>query len=171
MSSTPSPSARQNRQNLRASSLRRTPIFGFCSLQSLTESLRRKRLQEIINGVHVEGLDRILVVCGHENHRAGQFCSDLPQGGKSVHLRHLHIQEDQVEATSEHEFCRLFSADSLLDDPDFRILIEEHPDSLARQALIVRDQGPQASVRGANLAWSGLLIYWSLHQTQPFSGW
>ena len=66
-------------------------------LQGLLEAVAAERLQQVVERVHLEGLERVLVVGGDEDHQSA--CArrrPARMTPKPSHGRHLHVEEDEV---------------------------------------------------------------------------
>ena len=104
------------------------------------ESLRRHRLEEVVQGVDVEGAEGVGVVGRDEDHPG-------PDGGALEEVepglaRHLHVEEDHVGLLALDEAGRLVHVRGLAHDLDLGVRGEEPPQLLAGQPLVVHDQGP-----------------------------
>ena len=67
----------------------------------------RDRLEQIVDGRHLERPDRILVVRGDEDHRRHALCSNSVDDPEAVGPRHLHVEEHQVRLLLADEGDRL----------------------------------------------------------------
>ena len=63
-------------------------------LQRGGQTLGAERLQQVVDGVHVEGAQRVLIVGGDEHH--GDVAADQLEHLEPVELRHLHVEQQQV---------------------------------------------------------------------------
>ena len=53
-------------------------------------------LQEVIQRIHLERPKRVLIISRGEDHDGQQCLRDSSQHLKSIHVRHLHVEKDQV---------------------------------------------------------------------------
>ena len=107
--------------------------------QRLLEALAAKRLEQVVEGVHVEGAQRVLVVRRHEDrerHGVAHFGDDA----KAVEVRDLQVEEHQVGAQAANGLhgvqARVGSADHL--DVGFRLQQLDQP--IACDRLVLDDQ-------------------------------
>ena len=109
-------------------------------------STRRRldRLQQVVHGVDVERLDRVLVVGGDENDRHGrlaihQLAGQLEPGQTG----HLDVEEHEVGRVAADRVDRFEAVAGLGDDLDAAHLVEDVAQLLARQLLVVDDHRAQ----------------------------
>jgi hypothetical protein len=114
------------------------------------EPLVRKWLQQIVDGVRLEGAERVLVVRGDEDHRgSGAWVAlggERRRDRKAVHLRHLHIQEHQVDrGAGENGLPDVFdgfgAGRAATGQLDPGVAGEQAAHPLPARLLVVHDQG------------------------------
>ena len=115
------------------------------ALDRLGETLLLDGLQDVIDRVHLEGLDRVLVVRGDENDRrrplhAGEARDDL----EAVEPRHLDIEEHDVGPQLPDRFHGLVPLARFAGDLDAGDRAENALQVLARGRLVVDDKNAQA---------------------------
>src|SRR5918993_1425090 len=93
--------------------------------------------------MHLEGLQRVLVVGGDEDHVRHDLALERSQHAEPVHAGHLHVEEDQVGVLVANGIDGLLAIAVLADDGDVVMHPEHHPDALTREGLVVDDEGAQ----------------------------
>ena len=106
------------------------------------EAVGAERLQQVVDGVHVEGADGVLIERGHEHD--GHVAADQLQHLEAVELRHLHVEDQQVRPQVRHGLHRFESVRALGDDVDAGHARQVLADHGARQLLVVHDGHFQA---------------------------
>jgi hypothetical protein len=95
------------------------------------ESLRKPvpvhRLEQIIDRVDLEGLEREPIVGGHEHHRRHRLGPHLPAHPESVEARHLDVEEHQVGPIPADELDRLPAVGGLADHGEPGFLFQQLP--------------------------------------------
>ena len=109
--------------------------------QRLAQTLRAERLQQVVDRVHLECAQRVLVVRGDEDHR--HVAADQLQHLEPIQLRHLHVEEQQVGRELRHRLHRLEAVGALRHDLDVRFGGEELAEHRAGQRLVVHDGNAQ----------------------------
>jgi len=112
------------------------------------------RLQQVVDRVHLEAFDRVLIVRGDEDDFRGRrarpgpdlLAEDLARDLEAVHAGHLDVQEDHVRREILDQADRLDTVRRLPDHVDAAHLRQEEAQLLARQLLIVDDQGSQIHI-------------------------
>ena len=111
-------------------------------LQRLLEAVAAERLQQVVEGVDLEGLEGVLVVGGHEDHRRHLLGADLLDHAEAVAGRHLHVEEHQIGLLVLDRVDRLLAVGALADQLDVLFLLQQADDALARHRLVVHDHRP-----------------------------
>ena len=83
------------------------------------EPLRAERLQQVVDGVHLERPQRVLVVRGDED-RPALVAPEQLEHLEAVQLRHLHVEQHQVGRQLGHRLDRLEAVAALGHDLDVR---------------------------------------------------
>ena len=109
-------------------------------LHGLRDALAIERLQQVIDGVHLERLHRILIVSGGEdNLRQWDFAvQQLLDDAESVQPRHLHVEEDQIGRELLDQAHRLDAVLALRQDVDIEFA-QQVGKLVARQLFVVND--------------------------------
>ena len=109
------------------------------------ETLRLHRLEQIIEGVDLEGPDRVPVVRGHKN-RAGRIFKGVEQL-EAAAAGHLDVEEQQLgpEFRDGREGGGLVRR--LAHELQIRADLDETPQVLAREALVIDDHAAHRSHR------------------------
>ena len=110
-----------------------------------------ERLQQVIERVDLEGLQRILVVGGHEDDGGHAVGSERLADGEPVHRRHLNVEEDEIGRIAPDGLEGLGAVRALPDHLDVRLLAEQRHEARAGHRLIVDDEGPDFWSRGLRL--------------------
>ena len=111
-------------------------------LQRLAEALLAERLQQVVERVHLEGAQRVLVVGGDEDHRRHPLGADRPGSRSKPSMPGICTSRK----TRSGECCwialtRLRAVAALADDLDVVFLLQQRQHALARHRLVVHDQG------------------------------
>ena len=89
-----------------------------CALQRLAEALAIERLEDVVERADLEGLERVLIVGGHEDDEWHPLAADGLDHVEAVHLRHLHVEEDQIGRVVLNRGDGLFAVAALADHLD-----------------------------------------------------
>src|SRR5258708_33675131 len=112
-----------------------------------------KRLEQVVDGVHVEGTHGILIKRRSKNdlrHAIGVvLLEQLLEHGKAVQSRHLNIQKDYVRMMSANQVDRLDAILALGDDLNSSLGVQQVFELFARKPFIVDDQRSHWHVIGA----------------------
>ena len=100
-----------------------------------------ERFQEVVDRVHLEGLQRVFVVRGDEHHDADGIRSDSLEHVEAGDLRHVHVQENEVGMLPADGFNGVLSAGALADDLNVRVLVEGPRQTVPGELHVVDDQG------------------------------
>ena len=95
-----------------------------------------ERLQQVIDRLHLEGTDRILVVSGGEDdvrRRRAERLQDL----EAVHARHLHVEKYEIRSPLGDQLNRFHAVRRIADHVDVAELGEEPAQAVARELLVV----------------------------------
>ena len=106
-------------------------------LQRLLETIAAERLQQVVDRVHLEGLQRVLVVGGDEHDRRHPIGADLLDDAKAVAHRHLHVEEHQIGMLMLNRADRLLAVGAFADELDVFFLRQQPDDTLARHRFVV----------------------------------
>ena len=66
------------------------------ALQGVGEALAIERLEDVVERAHLEGLERVLIVGGHEDHERHALAADRLDDLEAVHVRHLDVEKHQL---------------------------------------------------------------------------
>ena len=102
-------------------------------------------LEQVIQGVDLEGLDRMLVVGGDKDHRRPDLRRQCPQHVKTADLGHLHVQKHQVRPLFPDESDRLGAIAAFAHDLQVRGLGQQLPDARRAPAPRHRQSRPGCS--------------------------
>jgi len=123
-------------------------------LHSLNDSLAIERLQNVIDGVHVEGADCVLIV-GRGKHdlrqrlrlacdKTGRPClvafEQLLNYGKSVEAWHLHVEKHQVGMMLLDQLDGLNAVSALSDDVYVADRVEQVFELVASQLFVIDNE-------------------------------
>ena len=100
-------------------------------------------LEEVVDGVGVEGADRVVIVGGDEDGDGHLFDSNGFEDLETVHLRHLNIEEDEVGIELLNGVHGGFAVAALADDADVAIALEQAQQSRTREGFVIHDQRAQ----------------------------
>ena len=124
------------------------------SCQRLGQALRAERLQQVVDRVHLKGLDRVLVVGGDEDHRC--LAADQLENVEAIEFRHLDVEEEQIGLLFGDGLHRLEAVAALGNHLDIGMLPEQLSQQRPRQLLIVHDDHPQRHFRRRHQAVASL---------------
>ena len=110
------------------------------ALQGLGEALAVERLEDVVEGADLEGLQGVLVVRGDEDHQRHALRPDRVDHVEAAHLRHLHVQEHQVRRVVLDRHHGFFAVAALRRHLDVRLERQQCRQPLARQRFVVDDQ-------------------------------
>ncbi len=105
------------------------------------EALVVVRLEQVVEGGDVEGLQCVLVVGGHEYDDGHLSGADLLDDAEPVHLRHLDVQEDQVGGARPDRPDCFAPVRAFPHHLDLWIVTQQHTDPFPSDGLVVDDQG------------------------------
>src|SRR5260370_12127748 len=103
--------------------------------QRLLKSGVIERLQQIIERTGFKGTQRVLIVCGHEDHSWRQLVAQHLQHVKAVAFRHLHVQKNKVRFAAPYLAYRPFARAALANDLYVRIAPHQGGNIAARYML------------------------------------
>jgi hypothetical protein len=113
------------------------------------------RLEHVVERVHLEGFNRMLVMCRHEHDWRHSIRTDRADDVESVEFRHLYVEEHKVGAErSDAIDCGLTVA-TLGDDLDVAAIFEERSQVPPGDRFIVDDDGADPGVGHAPTASRG----------------
>ena len=115
------------------------------ALEGHHHPLRRDGLQHVVDRVHVEGADRVLVEGRHEDD--GHVAAEQLQHLEAVELGHLHVEEQQVGGEVVHGLHRLEAVAALAYDLDATGTGQVLAQQRARRLLVVHDHDAQRPAR------------------------
>ena len=101
------------------------------------ETVLTERLEQVIDGMHLESPHSVGVVGGHENH--GEIATDQFQNFEAVELGHLHVEEEQVGLALGGGLHGLEAVGALRDNLDFKMIGQHFPQQIAGQFFVIDD--------------------------------
>src|SRR5262245_1737613 len=104
------------------------------------EAISVERLEQVIQGMHLERLEGIAIVGGDEDHDWHGRVRQAGENAEAVQERHLHVEEHEVGLESPQFGERLLAVAALAEDIDVRVALQQVADTLPRQRLVVHDQ-------------------------------
>jgi hypothetical protein len=117
--------------------------FAFGALNGFGDACLVEGLEDIIDGVDVEGLDSVLVEGGGEDD-VGDFefaFNEFFEDAEAVEARHLDVQEDEVRRILFDEVDGFEAVFALAEKIDLREGLEEESEFFASGFLVVDDDG------------------------------
>ena len=91
------------------------------SRKRFLEPLLCYRLQKVVERIDFECLNRVLVMGCHEYYGGHVLHADCASDFKTVHLRHLNIEEDQIRFERTDHLQRFFAVARLVNGADFLV--------------------------------------------------
>ena len=111
----------------------------------LRQPFRPERLEQVVDRVDLERLQRVLVVGGDEHHR--DVLLDQLEHLESVQFRHLHVEQQQIRLEVGDGLDGFEAVRALGDHFHPRFLFEVLAENGARRRLVVHDCHPQRERR------------------------
>ena len=108
-------------------------------IDGLPQAHRFDWLQQIVDGVHLEGANRILVVRGDERDERKLVTTDEPHDAKAVDFRHLQIEQREIGREPLDELDAFGSVDGLPDDFHIVVAVQQRNEKSPRGAFVVGD--------------------------------
>src|ERR1044071_7186178 len=110
--------------------------------ERLAEPLVGEGLEQVVERVHLERLERVGVVGGDEDDGRDSFQLYLREHVEAVHAGHLYVEEEEVGRPSADLRDGLRAAAALVDEFDVGVFGGEVPDRAAGHGLVVHDERP-----------------------------
>ena len=107
--------------------------------ECLAEARRVIRLEQVIDGMHVEGADRVLVEGGDEHDRRQRRFFEPLQNAEPVEVGHLHVEEDHLGPKCADTRNGVPAARALGHDLCLAGFLEEPHEPAPRDVLVVND--------------------------------
>ncbi len=114
--------------------------------EGLGQPLRAEGLQDVVRGMHLESLHRILVVRGHEDDRDGRI--EELRDFEAVELGHLDVQQSDIRRALRCQANGLEAIRGLPDDAVAGLPLEHLSKQHPRRLLIVHDQDAELASPG-----------------------
>ena len=115
---------------------------------------RVDRLQQVVDRVDLERLDRVLIERGDEDDvRRRALVEHPPRHLEAGQPRHLHVEKHHVGLQPVDRRQRLDAVASLSDDLDAADLSEQVAQLVARQLLVVHDHSFRVRLSGRTQRW------------------
>jgi len=115
------------------------PDHCFGSFQCLLKPAPVKGLQQIVDRVYLESFQGILIVGGYEDHRRHLFSADSFDHFKTIHGRHLDVQENEIGGQLANGANGFVPVGAFADNLNVRIVRQQALDSPASERFIVDD--------------------------------
>jgi hypothetical protein len=115
--------------------------LGSDAIERAREALLVHRLQQVVEGVRLEGVDRESVERRHEHDHRHALLRHLLDDLDAGEARHLDVEEHQVGSESGDGRQRLAAVGALPDDLDVVRVLEAQFEAAPRQRLVVDDEG------------------------------
>src|SRR5271157_4770121 len=126
-----------------------------CLLHRLRNALLVKGLQQIVNCVHFERLDSILVVGGGKNDLRQRYflVEQLLDRAEAVEARHLHVEKDEVGREFFDQVDRFDAVLALRHDVHIEIA-QEIGQLVASELFVIHNDGR----KGHALSWESINV-------------
>src|SRR5262249_44916294 len=95
-----------------------------CSLERSIESLIIEGLEQIIGRRRIEGANRMLLVCGDEDHGWRTFCFQPLEKLKSAEPRQVHVEKQQIRLRSVNRLERVRAGGALSHQLHIRMICQ-----------------------------------------------
>src|SRR5207245_5817857 len=96
--------------------------------------------QEVLEGAGIEGLDRVLIVSGHENHSSRRISAEHLEDVEAVVFRHADVEENKVGMMLPDRVQAFEGGAALADDFDVGIFLQQQEDIGPGERLVVDHQ-------------------------------
>src|SRR5437899_888989 len=106
----------------------------------------RARLEQVVYGLHLEGLQGELLVGGDENNERQPWATDLVDHVETVQFRHLNVQENQIRLEAIDGFNGFAPTGGGANDFDIGLVLKQALEHGAAERLVVGDQ--RANLQG-----------------------
>src|SRR6185369_15523084 len=103
------------------------------------EALVIEGLEQVVEGVHLEGAYRVLIVSGDKDDVRSRFAVERFQHFEAAQFRHLNIEKDEVGLQRLDRIYGLTTIRTLPDNLDFRIISQHLANHFASERFIVDD--------------------------------
>ena len=100
-------------------------------------------LQNVVNGVHIEGVHGVLVKCGDKDHQWHGVALKFTYYLKTVHARHLYVQEQQVWLQLCHRPQCLFAIATFSDQLEFGMIFQPQLETAPGERFVVNNNCTQ----------------------------
>src|ERR1700752_151489 len=117
----------------------------FDSLPRGIESLVIKRLQQVVEGMHLEGSDGVVIVGCNEDHVRSRLGFERRKNLEAAQLWHLYIQKDKIGLERFDRIHRFTTIGTLRDYLVVGIIEKHLANHLASEWFIVDDQRENTS--------------------------
>ena len=111
------------------------------ALERVGEALAIEGLEDVVEGAHLEGLEGVLIVGGHEDDERHALAPDRFDDLEAVHVRHLDIEEDELRRVIQDRRHGFLAVTTLAHHLDVGLARQQGRQPLARERLVVHDQG------------------------------
>ena len=111
------------------------------SAQGLLETLAVEGLQQVVHRRHVEGVEGKALMRRGKDDRGAFLLGQLGDDLQAVAAGHRHVEQDQVGRRGLDQRHGLGPAAALADDLDRRLSLEETAQPVARERLVVDNEG------------------------------
>ena len=118
-------------------------------VQRLAQARLLDRLQQVVDGVHLERAHRVLVVGGDERDQRQLALLQHPHDADAVELRHLQVEQRQIRALLLDRRHRLAARRRLRHDHDVVERAQQRREKRSRRPFVVGDHDAQAGVHDA----------------------
>ena len=108
--------------------------------EGLLEALVIEGLHEVIDCRHIEGIERVAVVRGHEDRRRHVLRADVAHDFETGATRHLHVQEHQVGLQGADGLDRRIAVVGEAGDFDAFLVTQQILEALASEGLVIDDE-------------------------------
>jgi hypothetical protein len=112
-------------------------------------------LEQVIEGLDLEGANRVIIVRGHEHGHGHALDADLFDDFEAAHRRHPDVEHHDVGPPLPDHAYGLPAAAAFQDGADLGIAGEERAQVVARQGLVVDDQDRKAGGLDTDSSFAG----------------
>jgi len=123
---------------------------------SLVEALTAERLEQVVEGVNLERLQRVLVIRGHED-RQRHGIAELGNDFEPVQIGHLQVEQNEVGNVAPYCVDRFAAGAATCHNVDVRLVAQHLDKAIARHDLVLDYDGSNPCHAPGNSCWCARL--------------
>jgi hypothetical protein len=116
------------------------------AIESFAEAVGREGFEEIVDGVDLKGLERVLIVGGDEDDGGRAFGGEAGDDLEAVLLGHADVEEEEVRVLRVRGEDRGLAVAIFADDLDVFVRAQEADESAAGERFVIDNEGADHAV-------------------------